>query len=204
VLQFLRQRGCDIEPIIHYISRMSTTTLVTAAELLAMPTGMGKRYELVAGELREMPPSGWRHGKVTSRLNARLDYYVEEHNLGVVFGAETGFRLASDPDTVRAPNVSFISKQNLPEREPSDGFWPGAPDLAVEVLSPGDRTGEVDEKIDAWLAAGCTAVWVVDPRLKTVTIYRSRRNIQVKAVGDELRGDPVVPRFSCEVAELFR
>ncbi|MEX2170982.1 MAG: Uma2 family endonuclease [Pirellulales bacterium] len=183
---------------------MRTTTLVTADELLAMPTGMGKRYELLAGELREMLPSGWRHGKVASRLNARLDTYVEEHDLGVVFGAETGFRLASDPDTVRAPDVSFISKQNMPEREPNDGFWPGAPDLAVEVLSPSDRTGEVNEKTDFWLSAGCKAVWVVDPKRKTVTIYSSQADVQVKTADEVLQGDPVVPGFSCAVAELFR
>ena len=189
---------------IWYNLGMSTTTLITAAELLAMPTGMGKRYELRAGELREMSPSGWRNGKVTVRLTTRLDSYVETHDLGVVFGAETGFRLASDPDTVRASDISFISKQNIPSREPSDGFWPGAPDLAVEVLSPGDRTGEVNEKIDAWLNAGCAAVWVVDPKRKTVTIHRSRSDIQVKAAGETLRGDPVVPGFSCAVVELFR
>jgi Uma2 family endonuclease len=183
---------------------MSTTTLITADELLAMPTGMGKRYELLEGELREMSPAGWRHGKVTSRLNARLDAYVEEHDLGVVFGAETGFRLASDPDTVRAPDISFVSKQNLPEREPRDGFWPGAPDLAVEVLSPGDRVGEVDNKTEAWLSAGCAAVWVVNPKLKTVAIHRSSTEIQLHALGDTLRGDPVVPGFSCSVAELFQ
>jgi Uma2 family endonuclease len=183
---------------------MSTTAVVTADNLLAMPSGMGKRYELVAGELRVMSPAGWRRGKITSRINTRLDSHVEQHDLGVVFGAETGFRLASNPDTVRAPDVSFIAKENLPEREPGDGFWPGAPDLAVEVLSPGDRTGEVDEKIDAWLSAGCAAVWIVDPKLKTVTIYPSRSKIEVKTVGDTLQGDPVVPGFTCVVDELFR
>jgi Uma2 family endonuclease len=183
---------------------MSTTTIITADELLAMPTGMGKRYELVEGELREMSPAGWRHGKVTSRLNARLDAYVEEHDLGVVFGAETGFRLASDPDTVRAPDISFVANQNLPDQEPREGYWPGAPDLAVEVLSPGDRTGEVDDKIEAWLSAGCAAVWLVNPRSKTVAIHRSSTDIQVFAAGDVLLGDPVVPGFSCAVADLFR
>jgi Uma2 family endonuclease len=151
---------------------MSTTSLVTAAELLDMPTGMGKRYELVAGERREMSPSGWRHGKVTNRLNAWLNAYIDEHELGVVFDAETGFRLETNPDTVRAPAVSFVAKQTLPEREPNDGFWPGAPDLGVEVLSPGDRMGEVDEKIDAWLSAGCAAVWIVNPKLKTDELFR--------------------------------
>lgn len=183
---------------------MSSSTLITADELLTMPTGMGKRYELVEGELREMSPAGWRHGKVTIRLSTRLDAHVEANDLGVVFGAETGFRLAIDPDTVRAPDISYISKQNLPEQEPREGFWPGAPDLAVEVLSPGDRTGEVDEKIEAWLSAGCAAVWVVNPKLKTVTIHRSSTDIHVFAVDDMLQGDPVVAEFSCAVAELFR
>ena len=183
---------------------MSTTTLVTADELLAMPTGMGKRYELVAGELRIMSPAGWRHGSVISRLGARLANHVEQHDLGITFGAETGFKLATNPDTVRAPDASFIAKEHIPQREPKDGFWPGAPDLAVEVLSPNDRTREVDEKIEAWLAAGCAAVWIVDPKLETVTIYLSRTDVQVKTAGEVLQGDPVVPGFSCVVDELFK
>jgi Uma2 family endonuclease len=182
---------------------MSTTTRVTAAELLELPTGLGKRHELVAGELRMMSPSGWPHGKVVGKLHTRLGVFIEQHDLGIVFGAETGFRLSSNPDTVRAPDIAFISKQRIPAEGPKEAFWPGAPDLAVEVLSPGDRTGDVDEKIEEWLAAGCAAVWVVDPKLRTVTIYQSRTNVQVKVAGEMLPGDPVVPGFSCAVNELF-
>jgi Uma2 family endonuclease len=182
---------------------MSTTSLVSADDLLAMPTGMGKRYELVAGELRVMSPSGWAHGKVIAKLHNRLGYFIEQHDLGIVFGAETGFRLAIDPDTVRAPDFAFIAKENLPKELPEAGFWPGPPDLAVEVLSPGDRTGEVDEKIDAWLAAGCRAVWIVDPKMETVTTYLSRTVVKMNTADDMLDGHPVVPDFRCAVAELF-
>lgn len=182
---------------------MSTTLPFTADQLLELPTGMGKRYELVAGELRVMSPSGWKHGSVVSNLHTKLGSFVEQHDLGMMFGAETGFRLGRDPDTVRAPDIAFIARENMPAEEPSDAFWPGAPDLAVEVLSPGDRTGEVDEKINAWLAAGCAAVWIVDPKLRTVTIYESATDVRVVTAGEVLRGEPLVPGFECPVDALF-
>jgi Uma2 family endonuclease len=187
-----------------YNGAMSTATYVTADELLALPTGTGIRYELVAGELRVLPASGWRHGGVAANIAALLGPFIREHKLGRGFGAETGFLLKRNPDTVRAPDFAFSAKDNLPEAEPAEAFWPGAPDLAVEVLSPGDMTGEVDEKIEEWLASGCAAVWVVDPKLQTVTIYRSMTNVVVKTASETLQGDPVVPGFSCAVDEFFR
>jgi Uma2 family endonuclease len=183
---------------------MSTTTLVTADELLALPMGRGKRYELVAGELRVMSPAGWEHGEFVYNLQTLLGYFIRQNRLGRGFGAETGFLLKRNPDTVRAPDFAFIAKQNLPKTRPTEAFWPGAPDLAVEVLSPGDTSGEVKEKIDEWLAAGCAAVWVVDPKLQTVTIYQSPSDVRVVTAGETLHGDPVVPGFSCAVEELFR
>jgi Uma2 family endonuclease len=183
---------------------MSTATVVTADELLALPAGMGKRYELVAGELRATSPSGWRHGVVVDNVEFLIGSFIRQHHLGRGFGAETGFLLKRDPDTVRAPDFAFIAKEHFPVAEPKEAFWPGAPDLAVEVLSPGDTMGEVDEKIEEWLAAGCAAVWVVDPKLQTVTIYQSPTNVQLKTAGDTLVGDPVVPGFSCPVHEIFR
>jgi Uma2 family endonuclease len=183
---------------------MSTTTYVTADQLLALPSGMGKHYELVAGELRVMSPAGWRHGKVAARLAAKLGTYIVEHDLGEAFGSETGFRLARNPDTVRAPDFSFIAKTNLPEREPVEAYWPGAPDLAVEVLSPDDRPREVEEKTQAWLDAGCLLVWNVDPKLKTIRSYDANGDVKVFEIGDVFSAETILPGFFCSVEELFR
>ncbi len=183
---------------------MSTTTLVTADELLALPMGMGKRYELVAGELRVMSPAGWEHGQIIANLSDLLGAFIRQKKLGRWFGAETGFLLKRTPDTVRAPDFAFLANKSLPKTKPTEAYWPGAPDLAVEVLSPGDTAGEVAEKVKEWLAAGCAAVWVVDPKLQTVTLYQSANQAEIKTVGETLGGDPVVPGFSCPVEELFR
>ena len=164
----------------------------------------GKRYELVAGELRMMSPSGWKHGEVVSELHVLLGRHVKDNGLGRLFSAETGFQIASDPDTVRAPDIAYIAKESWPKCDPMDAFWPGAPDLAVEVLSPSDRTGEVDEKIQDWLTAGVRLVWIVDPKLCTVTSYRSATDITVHTADGELKGGQVVRGFRCRVAEIFR
>ena len=114
---------------------MSTTTRVTADQLFEMPDD-GHRYELVAGELRKMVLSDWKHGAIGGQLNGWLARHIQQQKLGRIFCAETGFLLARDPDTVRAPDFAFIHKAHLPAEAPEEAFWPGAPDLAVEVLSP--------------------------------------------------------------------
>jgi Uma2 family endonuclease len=182
---------------------MSAVTYFTADELLALPMGMGKRYELVLGELRVMSPGGWKHGSVISNLHIILGGFVSRHKLGMMFGAETGFKLTTNPDTVRAPDAAFVSNANIPADLSERGYWPGAPDLAVEVVSPNDTSGKVDEKIEAWLAAGCTSLWIVDPRLETVTIYHSLTDVTIKAAGDVIENEPLLPGFSCKVDELF-
>jgi len=181
---------------------MSTTTLVTADQLLRMPDD-GYRYELVAGELSKMTPGGWQHGAVGGQLHALLGHHVLEHKLGKIFFAETGFLLARDPDTVRAPDIAFISKDRLPATPPKEAFWPGPPDLAVEVVSAGDTVKEVDEKVKAWLDAGARMVWVVDPVWQTVTVYRAATDIRVLTEKDELTGANVVPGFRCPVRDIF-
>jgi Uma2 family endonuclease len=182
---------------------MTTRTRpVTAEELLRMPDD-GFRYELVKGELKQMLPAGNEHGYRAMKFAWRLAQHVETSGLGRVYAAETGFKIHSDPDTVRAPDAAFVSREPLEEAGPVEGYWPGAPDLAVEVVSPNDRHTEVVEKALEWLDAGCHMVLVVDPKQHTVTVYRSRENIRILADGDTLDGANVIPGFSLPVTEIF-
>jgi Uma2 family endonuclease len=176
--------------------------LLTADDLLRMPDD-GFRYELIDGELRKMAPTGSRHGRVVLNVTTPLDQFVRENDLGVVFAAETGFKLRADPDTVRAPDVAFVTKQHFAQVGDVTGYWPGAPDLAIEVLSPGDRFSEVEEKVFDWLDAGTRLVIVLDPRKRTGTAYRSRSNIRVYTDTETLDASDVVPRWTFAVALAF-
>jgi Uma2 family endonuclease len=181
---------------------MSTTTRVTAEQLLRMPDD-GYRYELLAGELRKMTPANWRHATVVGDLHGLLLACVKQRNLGRLLVGDPGFLLSRDPDTVRAPDIAFIRRERVEAESPGEAFWPGAPDLAVEVVSPGDRTGEVDEKVRSWLDAGARMVWVVNPKWRSVTVYRSATDIRTLTENDELDGEDVVPGFRCRVADVF-
>ena len=182
---------------------MSAITQPTSAEeLLKMPDD-GFRYELVKGELRKMSPAGSEHGATIINLTVPLAAHIKANNLGVVFGAETGFKIAADPDTVRAPDIAFVRRERIPEGGIPKGFWPGAPDLAVEVTSPGDTFEEVEEKVGDWLAAGARAVWIVNPKRRAVTVYRALNDVAILIEENELDGESVVPGFRCRVADIF-
>ena len=183
---------------------MSTTITkpATADELFAMPDD-GFRYELVEGELIRMAPAGAEHGRVAVSITAPLFTYVKAHNLGEVFAAETGFKLRSEPDTVRAPDVAFVSKARIEEGGITESYWAGAPDLAVEVLSPSDRRPAVERKVRHWLSAGARLVWVVRPRQRTITVYQSLNDAVVLTQTDTLDGGDVLPGFQIAVAEIF-
>jgi len=113
----------------------------------------GFRYELIQGELKQMWPAGFNHGAKGMNLAVALGQHVKANNLGIVLLAETGYKIAENPDTVRAPDISFVRRERIPAREVT-GYFPGAPDLAVEVISPSDTVYEVSEKVAEWLAAG--------------------------------------------------
>ena len=182
---------------------MSTThTLVTADELFMMPDD-GFRYELVKGELRRMPPAGSEHGAIGINIALVVAQFVKAHDLGVVFGADTGFKIASNPDTVRAPDLAFVRRERIPAGGVPREFWPGAPDLAVEVISPSDTYTEVEEKVNDWLQAGTRLVLVLNPRTRSVAAYTSPTEVVRLTASDTLTGGEVLPGFSCLVSDLF-
>jgi Uma2 family endonuclease len=177
--------------------------LVTADQLLHWPDP-DARLELVAGVVHHMTPAGAGHGMIGVRLVVLLDGHVRPRRLGAVFGPDTGFWLRRDPDTVRAPDVAFVAAGRLPPDGVSmRGFLELAPDLAVEIRSPGDRTRGSRAKIAEYLAAGVRQVWVVDPPARAVTAHGPGGASPTAREGEELDGGDVVPGFRCAVAALF-
>ena len=163
---------------------MSTTShqLMTAEELIKLPRGQ-HRYELVKGELLTMSPSGEEHGVLCATIAFLLSKYVRANNLGTVYGAESGFKLESNPDTVLAPDAAFISKDRA--GTPSKSYRLGSPDLVVEVVSPSDRKSKVEEKTAQWLSFGVRAVWLINPQARTVEIVLADGNRALLHESDE-------------------
>lgn len=176
--------------------------LITADDLLNIPED-GLRHFLLKGELRTMAPAGFHHGILAGQIFLNLAEFVRRNDLGVVLAAETGFKIASNPDTVRAPDVAFVCKERFEKVGPTVKFWPGAPDLAVEVLSPGDLYSEVQDKVYDWLEAGTRMVVVADPRQRRVTVYRARDDIEILTEGDSLDGGEAVPGWKLPVSAIF-
>ena len=179
----------------------TTPKLITAAELLALPDD-GYRYELVQGVLtQEMPPPGKEHGVVSSRFGAALSQYSDSNDYGTV-GDNHGYRLESNPDTVRAPDVAWFAPGH--PAESATGYPEQAPDLVVEVKSPNDSPQDMAARAAMWLHFGSREVWVADPEPVTVTRYRPGEEPVVLGEGDVLDGGDLLPGFTSPVWRLFR
>ena len=178
---------------------VTATSSMTADELLAMPDD-GFRYELVRGELRKMPPPGYDHELFGGNIYFSMRLHVQANRLGRVSSAN-GFLLASDH--VRAPDVGFVLAERAREPGATPGYFPGPPDVAVEVISPNDRYGDVEEKVEDWLAAGTLAVIVVNPRNHTVRIHRPGMDANQLSDDEVLEIPEVIPGWRMPVREIF-
>jgi Uma2 family endonuclease len=183
---------------------MSTSTEQMTAEDLSKLSADGFRYELVEGELRQMSPAGYDHGAIAARLAGALIQHIERGELREVCGSDTGFKIKTAPDTVRAPDVAFIRQERIAQVGDREGYGDGAPDLVVEVINADDKVSEVEEKVQEWLDAGSTLVWLISPRMRTVTVYRSHSEILVLTEKDMLDGGDTVRGFQYPVARLFK
>lgn len=157
--------------------------------------------ELVAGQVIPLAPSNFRHGALAVAIARRLDEYVAANRLGVVVGNDTGFILSEDPPTVRGPDVGIVLAPRVPDPLP-ERFFPGAPDLAVEVLSPGDSPSETATRVSDFLRAGSQAVWIVNPEDKTVTVHTASGALRF-AEDESLEGSPPLPGFRMRVRDLL-
>jgi Uma2 family endonuclease len=180
--------------------------LLTAEEYAKYQEPPGMRSELVCGRVLLMPPADTRHGAIGRRIDRALGDFADAHRLGEVTG-EGGYRLTREPDTLRAPDAAFISWARLPGgRLPSQGYVEGAPDLAVEVISPSEVEADVALKVQQFLDAGALRVWEVRPRLQTVTVHRSGAAPRTYGDGDALSSDDAgfaVEGFALPLHEIF-
>lgn len=180
-----------------------SSTLLTAEDLLQMPRD-DWRHELVEGVLYRMPPPGFAHGALAGQLGGLLFAYVNQHKLGRVLAAETGFQIASDPDTVRAPDVAFVTNERLQKADfDRHKYFPGAPDFLVEILSPSDSYSDVEKKVAQWLAAGARLVVLADPAKQLLFAHRPGKPAQILSREDTLDASDVIDGWRVPVAEIF-
>jgi Uma2 family endonuclease len=177
--------------------------LLTVEEFASLPQPPdGSREELVRGVVITMPPPRFRHGKHQGRIFLILDQFVNAHGLGQVL-PETGVITERDPDSVRGPDVVYWSFERLPRDQEVEVYPEVAPDLCVEVLSPGEGEQRKEDKLREYLTCGVRMVWYVDPKNRTVSVHRPGRDELVLTAADMLSGEDVLPGFSCPVADLF-
>lgn len=180
---------------------VTTPPLLTAddVERISLPD---KQVELVRGHLVVRDPPGTLHGAIAANLAYQLEAFVRRRDLGLVFAQDTGFKIAADPDTVRGPDVAFVAHGRL-DQIPLRGYAALAPDLVAEVLSPSDAAGEALAKVAEWLAAGTKLVWLIDPARHEARVYRLDGSLTVIDARGSLKGEEVLPGFSCPLRDVL-
>jgi Uma2 family endonuclease len=181
-----------------------TAKVWTETELQALPDD-GYLHEVVGGELVMSPKNNLQHEQICQRLNFALESFNRSHRLGAVFGSSMGFWMENR--NCRAPDVAFVSKARLREfglKSNAKAFFPGAPDLAVEILSPGNTRSEMDERLADFFASGSQAVWIVHPDEQFVEVCHSPTDRTLVGPAGVLDGEKILPGFQFQVADLFK
>ena len=176
--------------------------LLTAEDLLRLESKEVKG-ELIRGVLHERVPSGGRHGEIAVALATELRTFVRPRRLGRVGGTDTGVLLERNPDTVREPDVFFISAERLPLDVTPSGYYEIVPDLVVEIRSPSDTIAEFNEKIAMWLREGARMALAVFPDTGTAKVHRPDGSTVDLAIDDAFSGEDVLPEFSCQMRDIF-
>ncbi len=182
---------------------MATTQLITTEQFWELPEVPGEQWELVRGELVEMPPPGAVHNLIVGLLYPLLYAFISKHRLGLVFGDNMGYVLRRGPDTVRIPDISFIAWEHIPASGIPEGAWQIPPDLAVEVVSPSDHAEDVYDKAREYVESGVRAVWVLWPKRRAVSLHTRDDKTAELGPADTLDGGEVLPGFTVRVADLF-
>lgn len=175
--------------------------LVTAEEFAALPGG-DERYELVNGVIVEMPRPKPRHGLTAGRLSRKLALFLDQQPLGEIF-IESGFLVGREPDIIRGPDLAFVSAHRVPSGQDLDSYFEGAPDIAIEIVSPNDATVDTRQRIDEYLAAGARLIWIIFPMFKTIEVHHLDLTATTLRTTDTLDGGDVLPGFSVPVSALF-
>ncbi|MGI8467837.1 MAG: Uma2 family endonuclease [Pyrinomonadaceae bacterium] len=176
--------------------------LITADELLFMPNAK-HGCELARGKLKKYRQGGNLHGIIALQIGRIIGNFVDENNLGIVVAAETGFIIFHNPDTVRAHGAAFIGTEKLAKYGVTEKFFPDAPDLAVEVVSPNDRKKDIAEKVKDYLSAGVGLVWIIYPQNKIVAVHRQNNITDILRETDELDGEDILPNFHCPLEKIL-
>ena len=182
---------------------MSTQkTLLTADEFFRLYSHKDGRYELVDGEVVEMAPVNEQHGD--SAFNISGAFYIYSRRMGTGRGGvETGYRVRQNPDTVRGPDVSFNLRARHEGESASAGFVTGAPDIAVEVVSPSNTAAEMERKVAEYLAAGSQRVWLAYTSTRTVVVHRANGTTINYAGDDVITDEELLPGFTLPLSEIF-
>jgi len=181
------------------VERPAAGQKMTIEEVSRLPKD-GYKYELIGGEVR-MTPAGLQHERIGGDLYFEIRKYLEKQPIGHLYGSSAGYQLSSDD--LLSPDISFVRLDRLPGGQDPEGYADFAPDLAVEIVSPNDRLTEIEEKVQLYLRHGTRLVWVINPRLRSATVYHPDGAARLLRADDALNGEDVLPGFTCPLAGIM-